>query len=281
MDRNFLVENIRKFGLPLLLVAIFILGTSKPVNNLKRSENFLTTGKSFKGFDTASYFSEFLVSQNIEDSISLDSLTIAQRKKAFLNMMLPAVLAVKAKMDFNRQKVLSIEDKKELSPLDKKFLKPLEKKYKTGDLNVLSKRLRTFPVSIVLAQAALESGWGTSRFFRDANNPFGMWALSGSHAKVEALSSRDGKKIYLRKFDNLQDAVEAYYMLLATGRTFQDFRNMKMETDKPLKLIHALDTYSERGSAYVSDLANVIVYNNLQKYDHYQIGPSYLAEEIR
>ena len=76
-------------------------------------------------------------------------------------------------------------------------------------------------------------------------------------------------------------AVKAYYAMLATGRTFQNFRNMKLKTDKPLKLIQALDTYSERGSAYVKDLANVIIYNNLQKYDHFQIGPMYLAEEIR
>lgn len=264
-----------------MLMVVFIFGACKPAGNTKSSENLLVMRKSFQNLNRTNFISKYIVPHNYEDSISLDSLSIAQRKKEFLNMMLPAVLAVKAKLDFNRQRVLSLEAKKELSPLDKRFLDKLEKEYKTKDLKVLTKRLSTFPVSIVLAQAALESGWGTSRFFQQANNPFGMWAFSDSHARVQALSVRNGKKVYLRKFKNLQDAVKAYYALLATGRTFQNFRNMKMKTDKPLKLIQALNTYSERGNAYVADLYNVITFNNLQQYDNYEIGPLYLAENIR
>lgn len=273
-----MIKNIRKIILPLLLTVVFIFGAYKPAGNTKSSENVPIIRKSFQNFDKANSLSEYIVPNNYEDSISLDSLSIAQRKKEFLNMMLPAVLAVKTKLDYNRRRVLLLEEKKTLSPLDKRFLDKLEMEYKTKDLNVLATRLSTFPVSIVLAQAALESGWGTSRFFQKANNPFGMWSFSDSHARMQALSVRNGKKIYLRKFKNLQDAVKAYYALLATGRTFQNFRNLKMKTDQPLKLIQALNTYSERGSAYVNDLASVIIFNNLQKYDDYEIGSLYLAE---
>lgn len=281
MERNFWIKYIRRIGLPFLLTVVFVFGACKPTGNVKPSKKILLVRKSYKNFEKANYTSEFILPDTYEDSISLDSLSIKERKKEFLNMMLPAVLAVKAKLDYERQQVEFLETKKKHSPLDKQFLDKLEKEYKTKNLKVLAKRLQTFPVSIVLAQAALESGWGTSRFFQEANNPFGMWSFSDSHARVEALATRsDGKKVYLRKFKNLQAAVEAYYAMLATGRTFQQFRNMKMKTDNPLKLIQALNNYSERGAAYVNDLASVITFNNLDKYDDFEIGPQYLADNI-
>ncbi len=274
------MKNIRTVFLPLLLVIVFILGACKPTGNIRHAENMHIIRKTSTNPDKTDFVSEYIVPQNMVDSISLDSLSVDQRKKEFINIMLPAVLAVKARLDLKREQVMALEDKTHLSPEDELFLSKLEAKYKTQNLKVLAKRLRTFPVSIVLAQAAIESGWGTSRFFEEANNPFGMWAFSDSHARMKALSGRDGKKIYLRKFNNLQSSIEAYYALLATGRTFQDFRNLKMTTDQPLKLIQALNTYSERGTAYVNDLASLIVSNDLQQYDHYEIGPEYLAEEV-
>ena len=283
MERNFWIKYIRRIGLPFLLTVVFVFGACKPTGNVKPSKKLLLVRKSaYKNFERANYTSQFLVPDTYEDSISLDSLSIKERKKEFLNMMLPAVLAVKAKLDFEREQVLFLETKKDHSPLDEKFLAKLENEYNTKNMKVLAKRLQTFPVSIVLAQAALESGWGTSRFFQEANNPFGMWSFSDSHARVQALAARnDGKKVYLRKFKNLQASVQAYYAMLATGRTFQKFRNMKMKTDNPLKLIQALNTYSERGSAYVNDLASVITFNNLDKYDDFEIGPQYLADNIQ
>lgn len=275
-----MIKDLRRVFLPLLLVVVLVLGACRPTASISRSESIHIIKKSSSNLDKTDFVTDYILPQNIEDSISLDSLSVAERKREFINIMLPAVLAVKTKLDLEREKVLLMEDKSKLSKSDKIFLSKLEEKYKTSNLKVLSKRLRTFPVSIVLAQAAIESGWGTSRFFEEANNPFGMWAFSDSTSRMKALSGRDGKKVYLRKFKNLQASIEAYYALLATGRTFQDFRNMKMETDKPLKLIQALNTYSERGDAYVADLQNLIVSNDLQKYDHYEVGLQYLAEEI-
>lgn len=283
MERNFWTKYIKRTGLPFLLTVVFVFGTCKPTDNVKPSKKLALVRKSsYENFERANYLSEILVADTHEDSISLDSLSIKERKKEFLNMMLPAVIAVKAKLDYERLQVEFLETKKKRSPMDKQFLDKLEKEYQTRNLKVLAKRLQTFPVSIVLAQAALESGWGTSRFFQEANNPFGMWSFSDSHARVQALASRgDGKKVYLRKFKNLRAAVKAYYAMLATGRTFQRFRNMKMKTDNPLKLIQALNTYSERGAAYVNDLASVITFNNLDKYDDFEIDPQYLADNIQ
>lgn len=264
----------------MILVFILVFGACKPCGNEGLSENIRIMRKWSKNPDKIEFISEYTVPEYAKASVSLDSLSIAQRKKEFLNMMLPAVLAVKAKLDQNRERVLSLEGKKDLAPLDKMFLDKLEKEYKTKTLKALARRLRTFPVSIVLAQAAIESGWGTSRFFQEANNPFGMWAFSDAHARVEALSGRDGKKVYLRKFDDLKNSIQAYYRLLATGSAFQNFRTLKTETDQPLKLIQALNNYSERGTAYVNELANIIISNNLQQYDQYETGLPYFAEEL-
>jgi Bax protein len=275
--RNFLIKNIRKISLPLLLIFIFVFGACKQTGTLRHAENIRNIKKSPKNLLVA----ESVISPSVSDSISLNSLTVKERKKEFLRMMVPSVLVVKSKLDLTRERVILLENKKKLTPSDKMFLEKLEKEYKTQDLKVLAKRLHTFPVSIVLAQAAIESGWGTSRFFQEANNPFGMWSFSDSHARMKALSVRSGENVYLRKFNNLESSIQAYYMLLATGRTFQDFRNMKMKTDQPLKLIQTLNTYSEKGNSYVTDLANLIIYNNLQKYDDYETGQQYLAEEVK
>lgn len=263
MERNFLIKNLRRVFLPLLLVVVLVLGACRQTGSISRSESIHIIKRSSSNLDKTDFVTDYILPQNVEDSISLDSLSVAERKREFINIMLPAVLAVKAKLDLEREKVLLMEDKSKLSKSDKIFLSKLEEKYKTTNIKVLAKRLRTFPVSIVLAQAAIESGWGTSRFFEEANNPFGMWAFNDSTSRMKALSGRDGKKVYLRKFKNLQASIEAYYAMLATGKTFQDFRNMKMETDKPLKLIQALNTYSERGNAYVADLQNLIVSNEI------------------
>lgn len=281
MKRNLVIKNIRKILFPFTLVFIFVFGACTLSQNEGISKNIRIIRELSKNPDKNELISEYSVPKYVKDTISYDSLSIVQRKQSFLNMMLPAVLAVKAKLDQRRSRVLSLEGKKELSVADKLFLNNLEKEYQTKDLKVLANRLRTFPISIVLAQAAIESGWGTSRFFQEAHNPFGMWSFTDSHARVKALSGRDGKKVYLRKFNSLETSVEAYYRLLATGRAFQNFRKLKLETNEPLKLIRALNTYSERGDAYVNELASVIVFNNLQQYDNYTIAdPQYLAQEI-
>ncbi|HJN05538.1 MAG TPA: glucosaminidase domain-containing protein [Bacteroidales bacterium] len=211
-------------------------------------------------------------------AVSLNDLPVAEKKKKFFDMMLPAVLVAKEELAIVLQRVNSLALKAELTPEDTLFIDKLNKKYDATNMELLKSRLHTFPVSIVLAQAAIESAWGTSRFFLEANNPFGLWSFNPHQERIEASSTRHGKKVYLRKFNNLEQAIDAYYTTLSTG-PFADFRAERLKTNDPFVLINYLIDYSERREAYVEEIKQVITGNNLVKYDSYRIAPKYIAKD--
>ncbi|MDY0117046.1 MAG: glucosaminidase domain-containing protein [Sulfurimonadaceae bacterium] len=127
--------------------------------------------------------------------------------------------------------------------------------------------LKPHPPSIALAQAALESGWATSRFYLKANNLYGMWSFDTEEPRIAANERRADKTIWLKRFDTIEDAVKAYYELLATSSAYKDFRQMRLETNNPLELVKKLDNYSELGEDYTKELRKVIRYNKLSSYD--------------
>ena len=209
-------------------------------------------------------------------AVSLNNLPVAEKKKKFFDMMLPAVLVAKEELAILLRRVNALSLKPELSPDERSFIEKLKVKYKCTNIELLKSRLHTFPVSIVLAQAAIESAWGTSRFFLEANNPFGLWSFDPNQERIEASSTRSGEKVYLRKFNNLELAIDAYYTTLSTGGLFRDFRAERLKSNDPYVLVNYLIDYSERREAYVDEVKSVIKYNDLVKYDSYRIAPDYI-----
>jgi Bax protein len=126
-----------------------------------------------------------------------------------------------------------------------------------------------------LSQAAIESAWGTSRFFLEANNPFGLWSFNSKQERITAESTRNGKKVYLRKFNNMDQAIDAYLTTLSTG-PYNEFRKQRLKTQDPYVLVNYLIDYSERREAYVEEVVSVIKGNDLTKYDTYMISPKYI-----
>jgi len=124
----------------------------------------------------------------------------------------------------------------------------------------------------VLGQGALESAWGTSRFFVEANNVFGIWSFDPQEDRLAADSHRSGQAIWLKKYDSLEDSVRDYYQVLAKGHAHQHFRDLRLETDNPYHLIRALDQYSESREAYVESLFVMISYNQLTRFDSADLG---------
>lgn len=212
------------------------------------------------------------------NTCSLKTLPVPEKKQKFFDMMLPAILVAKTNLDLTRREVEALSKKKRLSLVEKLALLRLMKKFKTNNIQVLIKRLHTFPVSIVLAQAAIESGWGSSRFFLQANNPFGIWSFNPKHNRIIAASTRNGTKVYLRKFDDLEQSIDTYYVMLATGKPFAAFRKVRMKTSNPDTLIQSLKMYSERRGSYIADLAQLIKASHLKRYDSFKIATSYLRK---
>lgn len=210
-------------------------------------------------------------------AVSLNNLPVAEKKKKFFDMMLPAILVAKEELAMLLHKVNLLSIKAELTANEKLFIDKLKEKYKATNIAMVKSRLHTFPVCIVLAQAAIESAWGTSRFFLEANNPFGLWSFDPNQERIEASSTRSGTKVYLRKFNNLEEAIDAYFTTLSTG-PFVKFRAARLKTNDPFTLVNYLIDYSERREAYVDEVKQVITGNNLVKYDTYRISPKYIVE---
>ena len=208
-------------------------------------------------------------------AVSMNNLPVAEKKQKFFDMMLPAILVAKTRLAINLARVEEISSKEKKNHRDEKFLNELMTKYKATNMEMLKSRLTCFPVSIILSQAAIESAWGTSRFFLEANNPFGLWSFNSKQERITAESTRNGKKIYLRKFNNMDQAIDAYLTTLSTG-PYNEFRKQRLKTQDPYVLVDYLIDYSERRKAYVDEVVSVIKGNDLTKYDTYMISPKYI-----
>jgi len=229
---------------------------------------------------------------NIEDSLvvpyvyenvtMLGTLDLKERKSKFVDVLLPAILNVRYQLLQKEKKVKSIladtteEDK--LNPEDSIYIYGLMKEYKVKAPAKLLLALHPHPASIALAQAALESGWGSSRFFKEANNIFGIWSFNEGEPRIRAVFSRGEKAVYLKKYGNLMLSVKDYFKVIGRGRVYDDFRKKRIQTDNVFELIWYLKYYSEKRSQYVILLRNVIVANNFVSYDHYMIDPEYLEK---
>ena len=134
------------------------------------------------------------------------------------------------------------------------------------------------PVSLAIAQAAKETGWGTSRFAQEGNALFGQWTWSGDGLKPKDADKGEGHKVM--KFNVLQASVRAYQRNLNTHSTYKEFRKVRAEfrdLDKKLdslELSKHLNKYAETGSQYVEVLQKIIKQNKLQDFDDAKLLPS-------
>ncbi len=208
-----------------------------------------------------------------------------KRKEFFIQIVLPLILKENNNIRLDRKMLFSIINKSNNTQLEKKWL---EKKYKqygvtTKDLSILKIRMDEIPVSLAIAQAAKETGWGTSRFAQEGNALFGQWTWSGEGLKPKEADENKGHKVM--KFNVLQASVRAYQRNLNTHPTYENFRLARAhlrDIDKPLDSIilsKFLDNYAETGNQYVEVLQKIIKQNNLQDFDDAKLLPSSIELE--
>jgi Bax protein len=138
----------------------------------------------------------------------------------------------------------------------------------------------TLPNSIVLAQAAIESAWGQSRFFLEGSNLFGVWSYNPYEPRIAAARTRTNqKRIYLRSYPDMSESITHYFEILSKANAYRTLRKARMETSDPFKLLPHLQNFSERRTFYTNQLKKVIIRDNLTKYDQHQIDPQYFVEE--
>jgi Bax protein len=208
-----------------------------------------------------------------------------KRKEFFIQIVLPLILQENNNIKLDRRRLFSVINKSNNSNLEKKWL---EKKYKqygipSKDLSVLKIRMDEIPVSLAIAQAAKETGWGTSRFAQEGNALFGQWTWSGEGLKPKDADKNEGHKVM--KFNVLQASVRAYQRNLNTHSSYKAFRKARAElrdkgrTLDSLILSKFLDVYAETGQKYVDVLQQIIKQNNLKDFDDAKLLPSSIKLE--
>ena len=203
-----------------------------------------------------------------------------KRKELFLQIVLPLVLKENNNIRLDRKRLFSIINKSNNTNLEKKWLNKKYKQYgiPSKDLSTLKIRMDEIPVSLALAQAAKETGWGTSRFAQEGNALFGQWTWSGEGLKPKDSDKNEGHKVM--KFNILQASVRAYQRNLNTHKTYREFRLARAqlrdegrELDSII-LSRYLDEYAETGQEYVKILKKIIEQNNLKDFDKAKLLPS-------
>ena len=217
----------------------------------------------------------------------LDNLQSVQLKKeTFIKIVLPLIVAENEKILDDREKLKVLSEKKFTSDLEKQWMrqKLLEYKVKKGNLDELMRRMDIIPVSIALAQAAKESGWGTSRFALEGNAIFGQWTWDGQGI---APLKRDGDKNHkILKFPILRASVKAYKNNLNTHKSYLKFRekrNSLREKNKKitgLALTGTLKNYAQTGSEYTKILNQIITQNRLSDFEPVRLVNSVKQVEL-
>jgi Bax protein len=208
-----------------------------------------------------------------------------KRKEFFIQIVLPLILQENNNIKLDRTRLFNIINKSNNTKVEKKWL---DKKYKqygipSKDLLILKIRMDEIPVSLALAQAAKETGWGTSRFAQEGNALFGQWTWSGEGLKPKEADENKGHKVM--KFNVLQASVRAYQRNLNTHSTYKEFRLARAklrDAGKPLDSIilsKYLNEYAETGEQYVEILKKIIIQNNLKDFDNAKLLPSSLELE--
>lgn len=214
----------------------------------------------------------------------LDDVAEVKRKKAvFFKSVLPLVLQVNEQLSRDRERLMSLAAQrkagKQIKAEDRLWAAMMSKRYNTerNDFESLLRRVDVIPPSLALAQAAKESGWGTSRFARQGNALFGQWTWSAEDG-IEPKQRAEGETHLVREFDTLMDSVEAYMRNLNTHPAYRELRSLRAGMRKrgePLdgqKLALGLKRYSELGMEYVERIRTMISYNQLTSLDRAKLA---------
>jgi len=200
---------------------------------------------------------------------------IEQRKRIFIQILLPIVLSENEKIIEDRRKLTAIMNrksfKKDADWLNEKFQ---QYKVKNNSVKELLVKMDIIPPSLAIAQAAYESGWGTSRFATEGNALFGQWGWKENKGMVPENRGED-ERHEISKFNKIRYAVSAYKNNLNTHPFYEEFRieRAKQRSGRlsgsisGIKLIKHVHKYSIKGDDYVLGLKKIIEQNSLQDFD--------------
>ena len=252
---------------------------TKTVLNLFEDVNYDLNTVRFEKRVKPIYFTQFPKDLDEIQSVQL-------KKETFIKIVLPLIVAENEKILDDRFKLKQITSRKITSDVEKQWLRQkfLEYKVKKGSINELNSRMDIIPASIALAQAAKESGWGTSRFALEGNAIFGQWTWSGSG--IAPLLRDKSKNHKILRFPILRASVKAYKNNLNTHKSYVKFREKRQRLREKNKKIRGLDltdtlgNYAETGKDYIKTLEKIIVQNRLMDFEPVRLTNSVEKKEL-
>ena len=209
-----------------------------------------------------------------------------KKRELFIKILLPLVLDENNKITQDRKKLFLILSKNFNTVGERVWLKRRFKEYKIEDRDLakLKMRMDIIPVSIALAQAANESGWGTSRFALEGNALFGQWTYSKKGISPKNKDPDQSHKVL--QFQVLKASVRAYKNNLNTHNAYKEFRETRAQLRQQSQDITGLDLtkylkkYASIGEKYVSILESIIKNNNLTDFDKANLLPTKLKQGL-
>ena len=214
-----------------------------------------------------------------------------KRVALFIQTVLPLILLENEKILLEREEIMKVASKEDWSKKDINFIKEKARKYRIikkdenpDDFDEKKKervrllfdhKVRAIPAPIALGQAALESGWGTSRFVKLGNNIFGH--VSRDISKGIKPLRWSGKKRHIKKFNSLSESIAVYMLNLNRNRAYYSFRQFRRYyPDNYLKMAEGFVKYSRIKEEYTGRLQLII-----NKFRFYRYGKAKLDKKIR
>ena len=209
-----------------------------------------------------------------------------KKRELFIKIILPLILDENEKIINDRKKLFKILGKNFNTAGERVWLKRRFREYKIDDQDLakLKMRMDIIPVSLAIAQAANESGWGTSRFALEGNALFGQWTWSKKGISPKNKDPNQSHKIL--QFQILKASVRAYKNNLNTHNAYQEFREVRAQLRQEGKQIVGLDlsqyikNYAAIGEKYVAIIEDIIERNSLTDFDKASLLPTNLKKGL-
>ena len=202
-----------------------------------------------------------------------------EKKAAFFSFLYPRIVLANTRILLQRHYLIQLSGRPSLTPAETLWLETQARRFGIDgnyDRQQLPQQLLLhldiIPPSLVLAQAANESAWGTSRFATGGNNLFGQWCFTKGCGLVP-LNRGQNAVHEVRVFRSPYQSVQSYIQNLNTHSAYRQLRTIRQQQrqdDKPLsglELARGLQSYSSRGANYVQEIQTIIHHNNLGYYD--------------
>lgn len=288
-------NNITRLALTLVIAIIIPTYTALTLVDNAHSERIFGERISFLNHHPASFSktpannyldedNSQIVSRDFVANLpkNLEQLDVRSRKKQFIATILPLILRVNELILEDRAKIERLMSQDDFTQDDEAWLLQIAQEYRleaktTAHINFpkLLLRVDTIPPSLALAQAAIESGWGTSRFAQQANALYGQWTWSDNDsAGLVPLGREEGQRHRIKSFPYLIQSVSSYALNLNSHVAYTDLRKNRAINPNSINLTNSLIAYSTRREEYVNDLQSIIRVNRLTNLDQKILTPT-------